>query len=273
MSFVWIDGQLRDASEPAISPFDRGLLRGEGVFETFRIYRGVPFAMRRHLERLRRSADAVGIPLPDEGTLRDAMADVVRTNELSDGRMRITVTAGVGVLAPSPPAPRATVIVSASPLSPWPDSSATVVAPWPVNERSPLAGVKSISYAENVSALRWANERGADEALLGNTSGELCEGTSSNVFVVMDGQAVTPPVASGCLDGVTRALLLELGAATEGSIQLGSLKQVEEAFLTSSTREVQPISSIDGRPLRTKGTVTENAARAIAEMVARDLDP
>ena len=124
-----------------------------------------------------------------------------------------------------------------------------VARPWPRNERSALAGVKSTSYAENVVALEWARQRGAGEALLANTAGNLCEGTGSNVFALLGGRLVTPPLSSGCLAGVVRSLLVEGGLASEEDIPVRALADVEEAFLTSSTREVQPIDRLDGRPL------------------------
>jgi branched-chain amino acid aminotransferase len=148
------------------------------------------------------------------------------------------------------------------------------VAPWPRNERSPLAGLKTVSYAENVIALRWARERGADEAVFGNLGGRLCEGTGTNVFVGVGGHLATPPLASGCLAGVTRDLLLELGVAGEEDLPLAALADADEAFLTSSTRDVQAISTVDGSALlATQGPLTKAAAAAFRELQERDSDP
>src|SRR4029078_9248441 len=109
------------------------------------------------------------------------------------------------------------------------------------NERCPLAVLKTTSYAENVIALAYAAERGASEAVFGNLAGNLCEGTGTNVFVAVGGRLVTPPLAAGCLAGVTRALVLELTDAVEENVALGALARVDEAFLTSSTRDVQAV--------------------------------
>ncbi|MDQ3148169.1 MAG: aminotransferase class IV, partial [Actinomycetota bacterium] len=146
--------------------------------------------------------------------------------------------------------------------------------PWARNERSAVAGLKTTSYAENVVALAWAQARGADEAVLANTGGSLCEGTGTNVFVAVGGRLVTPPLASGCLAGVTRALVLERSAAEEADLPLDALAGAEEAFLTSSTREVQPVATVDGQPLRRcPGPLTAAAQEAFRDLLATDLDP
>src|SRR5205085_12288505 len=137
-------------------------------------------------------------------------------------------------------------------------------APWPRNERGALAGVKSISYAENVVALAWAHERGAGEALLTNTAGNLCEGTGSNVFVALNGRLVTPPLSAGCLAGVVRSVLVEGGLAAEEDVPAEALALVDEAFLTSSTREVQPIDRLDGRDLHRPFAHADDALKVLA---------
>jgi branched-chain amino acid aminotransferase len=148
------------------------------------------------------------------------------------------------------------------------------VCPWPRNERGATAGLKTVSYAENVVALAWAKERGAGEAIFANTLGNLCEGTGTNVFLVVDGRLVTPPLSSGCLEGVTRDLVIECTGASEQDVPAGALVDAEEAFLTSTTREVQPIAHVDGRALpAAPGRRTAEAAAAFRDLVARTLDP
>jgi branched-chain amino acid aminotransferase len=147
------------------------------------------------------------------------------------------------------------------PLNTWPAMEKVCLVPWTRNEKGALAGVKSISYAENVIALAEAKRRGCGEALLANTRGELCEGTGSNVFVVADGRLHTPPLDSGCLAGVTRLLVLQACAAAgiacaETALPVEVLARCEEAFLTSSTRDVHPIAEIDRRTLATPGPLT-----------------
>jgi branched-chain amino acid aminotransferase len=257
VSAVWIDGRLIEEAEARLSPFDHGLLTGDGVFETLRVYRGVPFAVGRHLDRLARSAAGLRLAAPHEGVLRAAMDAVVAANGLAEGRVRVTVTGGV---APPIPVRPATALV------------ATV--PWPRNERSALAGLKTISYAENVVALAFARERGAEEAIFANLAGDLCEGTGTNVFVGVGGRVFTPSLFSGCLPGVTRDLLVELLDVVEDEIPLPALARADEAFLTSSTRGVHPISAVDGHALpAAPGPLTRAAAEAFEALVARDLDP
>jgi branched-chain amino acid aminotransferase len=276
VSRLWVNGSLVDADDPAarISPFDHGLLTGDGVFETLKVYDGRPFAMRRHLGRLAVSAKGMGLALPAAEVLRAAVASVVEANSLGDGRLRITVTGGPSPLGSDRGAEGPTVIVASGPLPAWPESADVALVPWPRNERGALAGLKTISYGENVVALAYAREKGAAEAVFGNTGGHLCEGTGTNVFVGVGGRLLTPPLASGCLAGVTRALLLEAGVAEEVLLPVRELAAAEEAFLASTTREVQPIRAVDGVPLPAcPGPLTRRAADAFAELLTRSFDP
>ena len=164
-------------------------------------------------------------------------------------------------------------------MSPWPPTVDVLVVPWVRNERGAVAGLKTTSYAENVRALAAAHEHGAGEAIFANTRGELCEATGSNVFLVEAGVLRTPPERSGCLLGVTRALLLELAARLEVAceeVELSpdALRGAEEAFLSSSTREVHPILRVDGAELAAApGPVTVSLAAAFTELVRADPDP
>jgi branched-chain amino acid aminotransferase len=279
MTHVWTNGVLLDADAARISPFDHGVLVGDGVFETVRVYGGVPFAWRRHLDRLGHSARGLGLVVPDRDELRAAAETVLRANRLTEARLRITVTSGIAPLGSergeSPP----TVIVAATEVRPWPSTTTVVIAPWARNERGATTGLKTISYAENVRALAVAQEQGAGEAVFANTRGELCEATGSNVFVVQDGAVLTPPAESGCLLGVTRALVLELCGELgvphgEPTLPVDALAEADEAFLTSTVREVQPIDAVDGRALpHSPGPVTRDLADAFSALVARDSDP
>jgi branched-chain amino acid aminotransferase len=277
--FVWVDGALSEEGEARISPFDHGLLTGDGVFETLRVYGGRPFAWTRHLERLSRSAAGLGLALPPGEVLRGAAKAVLEANRLGEARLRITVTGGPAPLGSDRGEAIPTVIVAGSALAPWSESVAVATVPWPRNERGALTGLKTISYGENVRALAHAAELGAGEAIFANTRGELCEGTGTNVFVVTGGRLRTPPASAGCLLGVTRALVLELAGdlgleAGEEDLSLVTLAAADEAFLTSSTREVQAISAVDGAMLPpAPGPVTTELAAAFKALVAGSIDP
>ncbi len=277
--FVWVDGGLCEEGQARISPFDHGLLTGDGVFETLRVYGGHPFARTRHLERLSRSAAGMGLHLPAGDVLRAAATAVLEANDLAEARLRITITGGPAPLGSDRGDAGPTVVVAGSALALWAETVPVATVPWPRNERGALAGLKTISYGENVRALAHAAELGAGEAIFANTRGELCEGTGTNVFVVAGGRLRTPPAAAGCLLGVTRALVMELAAdldvdAAEADLPLSALATADEAFLTSSTREVQAISAVDGAPLpEAPGPVTTSLAEAFKVLVAADLDP
>jgi branched-chain amino acid aminotransferase len=274
MTVVWVDGALLEEAEARVSPFDHGVLTGDGVFETLRITGGRPFAARRHLERLARSAAGMRLPCPPAAVVRAALDDVIRANGRDDGRARVTVTSGPGPLGSDRAGVDPTVIVAVGDLPAWPAAADVAVSPWPRNEHSPLAGVKSTSYGENVVALAHAHDRGAGEAVFANLAGRLCEGTGTNVFVGIGGRLFTPPLSAGCLAGVTRELVLELVDVVEDDLPIGALASADEAFLTSSTRDLQPIRSVDGHLLAScPGPLTSAGMAAFRALVARNVDP
>jgi branched-chain amino acid aminotransferase len=276
---LWLDGRLVSENEAHVSPFDHGLLVGDGVFETLRVYDGVPFAWTRHHERLVRSAAGLGLSAPGSRELRAAVDEVLAANGLADGRVRLTVTGGPSPLGSERGSGRPTVIVVSAPATRWPPTVDVVIVPWSRNEHGAVAGLKTTSYAENVRALAYAREQDAGEAIFLNTRGELCEATGSNLFVIRDGVVLTPPADAGCLLGVTRALVLELCAdhgipAEEAALGPSALGDADEAFLTSSTREVQSIARVDGRALPTApGPTSDKLGGLLTELIARNPDP
>lgn len=273
-STVWLDGRLVAADAARISPFDHGFAVGTGVFETLKVVRGVPFAMRRHLERLERSAAALGLACPDHDLLRAAAHDVVRANGGGDVRLRITLTGEAGSPGSDAGERRSTLLLTVAELVPAAPTTDVVVVDWVRNERGALTGLKSTSFAEGMAALAAARDAGAGEAIFANTVGNLCEGAVSNVFVVRDGRLVTPPLSAGPLPGVTRELVIELTDAVEEDLPIAALADAEEVFLTSSIRDVQAVAHVDGRALPSApGPTTVAVAEAFADLVARDLDP
>jgi branched-chain amino acid aminotransferase len=269
---VWLNGSIVADGEASISALDHGLTVGDGVFETMLVRRGFPFARRRHLDRLERSLIGLGLPTPARDVLERACDEVVAADGRSEGRLRLTVTGGVGPPGSGRGDGPCTVLATVTEQEPATPSAAVITVPWTRNENSPLAGLKTTSYGENVVALARAKEAGAAEAIFANTRGELCEGTGTNIAVVVDGRLVTPPLTSGCLAGVTRALAIEHCGIDEATVPYGALGEVTEACLLGTTRDVQPITAIDGRPLHV-GAATLAAQAAFAALVARDLDP
>lgn len=272
---VWINGELLPDDDALVSVFDHGLVVGDGVFETIKVAAGVPFAMTRHLQRLRRSALGLGLVEPDLESIREgAMAVVAGSGAPPLARMRITYTAGKGPLGSERGNSPATSIVAMA-EQPLPAAAVDVATvPWPRNERGALSGLKTTSYGENVRALAYAAERGGSEAIFPNTIGQLCEGTGTNVFVVKSGRLLTPPLSSGCLAGVTRALVIEWADAVEEDLPLDALATADEAFLSGTTRDVQPIRNVDGKPLpAVPGPVTRKAVEIFKLRSAETVDP
>jgi branched-chain amino acid aminotransferase len=276
---LWINGRILSTAEARISPFDHGFLVGDGVFETLVARGGRPFTPTRHWRRLVASCTAMGIAPPAQALFENAMLETMQANGLSDARIRVTLTSGDGPLGSDRGDAPATMTVAATALKPWPPTETVMTVPWTRNERSALAGIKSTSYADNVRAFALAHAQGAGEALFANTRDELCEGTGTNIFVVAAGRVLTPPLSSGCLAGVTRALVLETCVAAgipvaEFAMPMSMLKVCHEAFLTSSTRDVHPLAKIDQRPMPgVDGAVTQRVAQAFRDFVAGRDDP
>jgi branched-chain amino acid aminotransferase len=271
---LWVNGVLTDADDARVSVFDHGLTVGDGIFETVKAVHGQPFALTQHLDRLTRSARGLGLPDPDHDEVRHACAAVLEANPMALGRLRITYTGGTSPLGSDRGTEGPTLVVALGETERRPDTTAVITVPWTRNERGALAGLKTTSYGENVVALARASEQGASEALFANTVGQLCEGTGSNVFVVLDGELYTPPVSSGCLAGITRALTVEWTGARETELPLDVLDRADEVFLTSTLRDVQAVGRIDGRELaHALGPVTAKAMRIFEERAAADSDP
>jgi branched-chain amino acid aminotransferase len=272
---LWVDGSLRPTAELSLSPLDHGVTVGDGVFETMRTERGEPFAVTRHLARLRRSATGLGLDVPyTDDELRAAIRDVLSANGPDAGRVRVTLTGGIGPLGSDRSGNTPTVLIASTEAKSWPESAVLLTVPWRRNEHSPIAGLKTTSYAENVVALERAHSSGADEAIFANTAGQLCEGTGTNIFVGIGGRLITPPLSSGCLAGITRELVVELTGAADELIAIERLADVDEAFITSSTRDVQAVSRIDDRTLPgCPGPLTIAARAAFATLVRETTDP
>jgi branched-chain amino acid aminotransferase len=273
---VWLRGRLVDAEAAQVSVFDHGLTVGDAVFETVAVRQGHAIALTRHLQRLDRSAGALGLPMPDLNALRSAVEAVLDANSMSEGVLRILYTSGPGPLGSGRGDRAPTDAVLAGPPPHWSSCADVAVLDWPRNQRSGIVGVKTTSYAENVMALAEARRRGASEAVFPNLAGNLCEGSGSNVFLVHRGQLMTPPLSAGCLAGVSRALIIErLGIdVSQQDVPISALAEASEAFLTSATRDIQPIRSVDGTALSAApGPQTRLVVDAYAALINQDPDP
>jgi branched-chain amino acid aminotransferase len=272
---VWINGVLCAREDARVSVFDHGILVGDGVFETVKAVHGKAFALTRHLRRLAVSAAGLGLPEPDLDAIRQGALDTLAAApDWALARIRITFTSGNGPLGSDRGADGPTAIVAVAEQAPFPATGDVSVVPWPRNERGALSGLKTTSYGDNAKALDYAHQRGGSEAIFGNLADDLCEGTGSNVFLVRGGRLVTPPLSSGCLAGITRALVLEWVGGEEEDVPLAEFGTAEEAFLTSTTRDVQPIRAIDGTVLpAAPGPVTRKAIETFATRSAADIDP
>jgi branched-chain amino acid aminotransferase len=270
---IWLDGQLLPSDKALVSVDNRGLLLGEGVFETLRAYRGETFAVTRHWDRLHRGCEKLCLLFPTRDVFKEAVRNTLEINRLLEARVRITLTRG------DVSSGTQTMTVSAVPAPVWPETETVVTAPWTRNQNSPLAGIKSTSYAENLLVQSYAKEHGAGEALLSNALGNLCEGTGSNVFFVLDGKLFTPPLTSGCLPGVTRELVIHLCSieqieVCEEDAPMAALRDASEIFLTSSTREIHPVSRLDGTNCSTvPGPLTRKIAEMYRELTRVHMDP
>jgi branched-chain amino acid aminotransferase len=259
-----LDGAVLPAEEAFVPATDEGLLRGDGVFEVMRLYGGRPFAFDDHLARLARSAENLRLPV-DVGALR---ADADRLLAAADGApdpgcLRIVVTRGG----------RRLLLTESLPAHAEAIRLATVTYA-PVRL---LDGVKSLSYAANMLATRIAKERGADEALLVTPHGRVLEAPTSSLFWVSGGVVRTPPLSDHILASITRALVIELTEAEEQPCTLDELLAADEAFLASTTREAQPVATIDERPLgdgsaaTADGSVARDVAARLHERILADL--
>lgn len=277
---VWINGRLCRGDEASLSLFDRGARDGEGLFETVRVYGGHPFAWERHMERLILSAAVLGFPVPaSPRVLRDALRQVLAEEGLTDAVARLTVTRGIPGGRPT----RTGAWVEVEPLSGrvWSGTrsgAATVIVSKRPFEPGPLGAHKTTSRLAYHLAREEARVARADETLLVSPAGEALEGAVSNVFAVVRGEVMTPPLISGILPGITRALVLDLcgGAglpARERPMSLADLRAADEVFLTNAVQEIVPVGMLDGRAIAGPATDRSVAARLLnlyAEMVARE---
>ena len=274
---VWLDGQLLPADAAFLPAHSQGHLWGRGLFETIAVHGGQPFALTRHLARLRDAAPRLALQLPDDATLHAAIAALLVNCPKHPQRLRLSLTGGeTPGLALDPEPGHLLLQLTPAPFC-LPEATMLTV-PWRRNEFSPLAGVKSTSYAENAVALAWASQRGATEALFLNTAGELCEGAVSNLFLVRHGAVFTPFADAGCLPGITRSLVLELCRhlgleAHQKALTPADLSSADQVFITNSIRGIVPVLSVDHDHFDAPGPITTALTDALIDLRNRLPDP
>ena len=268
--------RIEPLAEARLSPGQAGLLLGWGVFTTLRLYGGRPFEFHRHWERMARDAARLALEFPcSEAAALDRIVELARANARTEGAARVTFVRNYGGLwSGEPGGPGTDFLVFTRELSPWPASHRLLLQPQASYASGVLAGAKMLSWAQNALLLERAHAQGYDDALLLNDQGEIAECTSANFFLVRGGEVLTPPLASGCLPGVTREVLLEI--APQAGIELREqtltphdLKGAGEIFISSTTREVAGVGFVSsGQRLEAPGPVTRGLEEVFREYVA-----
>ncbi len=258
---VYIDGKFYPTSQAKISVYDHGLLYGDGVFEGIRAYDNVVFKLKEHIERLYRSAYSIMLEIPiNQEKMIKAVLDTLKKNKLKDSYIRLVVTRGVGDLGLDPrKCPKATVIIIARPMitlhsQEKKEKGITAMITWV--KRDPVDAtsheVKSLNYLNSILAKIESNAAGVDEAICLDKTGFVCEGVAENIFIVKDGDVITPPSATGALPGITRSAVMKLAdkfgyKVVERNMTPNELFTADEVFLTGTAAEITPVREVNKR--------------------------
>ena len=274
---VYIDGNFYPKSEAKISVYDHGLLYGDGVFEGIRAYNGIVFKLKEHIDRLYKSAHPIFLKIPlTKAELTEAVLETLKKNKLTNAYIRLVVTRGIGDLGLDPrKCPKPTIIIITEPLlqlhsAEKLENGISTIITWV--KRNPVDTatheMKSLNYLNSILGKIEANNTGADEAICLDKTGYVCEGVGENIFIVRDGKLLTPPLSSGALDGITRALIIRLAKklgieVIERNITPNELFTADEAFFTGTAAEVAPIREVNKRVIGTgkPGPVTKRIMR------------
>jgi len=278
--FVFHNDRLQPVTEVRLSPGQAGLLNGWGLFTTVRIYEGIPFAFERHWKRLQRDAERTHCPFPfEENVVRGKLAEVLRTNQVREGAARVYVIYNqVGFWRSDENFPRVDLLLCSADLPAYREPARLGLREHGRHAASPLAGVKVISWLDNVWNYYEAQQAGFDEVVLLNERGEVAECTAANIFCVKDGRVATPPVAAGCLQGITRSVLLEIGAGAGAPVEERVLRPedlyaADEIFISSTNRNLLGVGEVNGRKIAAApGAVTLKLEKAFGEYVRQYLE-
>ena len=281
---VYYNGELLPADKVAISPFNRGLLYGDGVFETLRAYSGRVFRLEHHLKRMHEGLQVLRMePNGEEHGIERAINELLKLNNLSDAALRISVFRGDGEGPEPPEGMRSSILISAQPCNKYfAENYATGFRAYLVSMRrssySPLSRIKSLNYLDNILARLEAREHNAQEALLLNTLGWVAEGATSNIFIIKHKKLITPPVDAGILPGITRAAVLEIAGhldikTQEETYSPEELLRADESFLTNSLMEIMPLVMLNERKIGSgrPGLLTGALLQQYRKLVNREL--
>jgi branched-chain amino acid aminotransferase len=268
--------QIRDSSEPLLSPGQLGVLSGWGVFSTIRVYDGVLFAFERHWARMRHDAELLHVPFPaDPAAFEASLLKLVEANSAHSSTLRVVVLRNRKGFWEGPGNTREfDVIALTADVNAWSRAVKLDVVPHARQAGSPFAGTKILSWAQNLTWYEQAHLDGYDEVVLLNERGEVSECTSANIFAAFGNQVATPPLSSGCLPGVTRHVLLSEAhpadfTVEERTLTLDDLAAADQVFITSTTRELLPVEHITGITVRNRGRACEVLQRTFSEYIDR----
>ncbi|HYP09518.1 MAG TPA: aminotransferase class IV [Bryobacteraceae bacterium] len=278
--FVLHNDEIRGASDPVFTTGQVGILMGWGVFTTFRVARGALFAFERHWARMKRDAELLRVPFPSSPEwLHRRLLQLIEANQCPDATMRVCIVKNSGTAFVGPGTDRAFDLVAmTTDLTNWGESMRLCVVPNGRFAASPYSRTKVLSWAFNLNWYHEAHERGFDEVVLLNEANEVAECTSANIFAVFGEDVYTPPLASGCLPGITREVLLTdihvPGVRiSESRLTLNDLEKADEVFVTSSTRDVLPVSEIEGLHLHPPGRVSRSILGAFRTYIEEYTSP
>jgi branched-chain amino acid aminotransferase len=278
--FVFHNDRLLPVGEVRLSPGQAGLLNGWGLFTTVRIYEGIPFAFERHWKRLQRDAERTHCPFPfEENVVRGQLGEVLRANQVREGAARIYMIYNqVGFWRSDEDFPRVDLLVCSADLPSYREPARLGLREDGRNAASPLAGVKVTSWLDNVWNYYEAQQAGFDEVVLLNEHGEVAECTAANIFCVKGGRVATPPVSAGCLQGITRSVLLEIGAGAGAPVEERVLRPedlyaADEVFISSTNRSMLGVSEVNGHKIAAApGAITLKLEKAFGEYVRQYLE-
>ena len=278
--FVFHNDRLLPVGEVRLSPGQAGLLNGWGLFTTVRIYEGIAFAFERHWKRLQRDAERTHCPFPfEENVARGQLGEVLRANQVREGAARIYMIYNqVGFWRSDEDFPRVDLLLCSADLPSYREPARLGLREHGRNAASPLAGVKVTSWLDNVWNYYEAQQAGFDEVVLLNERGEVAECTAANIFCVKGGRVATPPVTAGCLQGITRSVLLEIGAGAGAPVEERVLRPedlyaADEVFISSTNRSMLGVSEVNGHKIAAApGVVTLKLEKAFGEYVRQYLE-